>query len=242
MMFQLATTLGIFTANMINYGTQNLKPWGWRLSLGLATVPALLMTIGGVLLPETPNSLIERGMREQGRKVLEKIRGTKNVTAEFQDMIDASEHANTIRHPFRNIFRRKYGPQLVMAFCMPAFQILTGINSILFYAPVLFQSMGFGGDASFYASALTGGVLALSTLISIVAVDRLGRRALLITGGIQMIVCQVSYSGPFLNKLKKTTCKYYYVCIFLIRPYQLLYQQKYGISMTFQTRPYRLNL
>lgn len=191
MMFQLATTLGIFTANMINYGTQNLKPWGWRLSLGLAAVPALLMTIGGVLLPETPNSLIERGMREEGQKVLEKIRGTKNVAAEYQDMIDASQLANKIKHPYRNIFKRKNRPQLVMAFCMPAFQILTGINSILFYALVLFQSMGFGGNASFYASALTGAVLALSTLISIALVDRLGRRALLISGGIQMIVCQV---------------------------------------------------
>ncbi|XP_004508394.1 sugar transport protein 7-like isoform X3 [Cicer arietinum] len=70
-------------------------------------------------------------------------------------------------------------------------QILTGINSILFYAPVLFQSMGFGRDASLYSSALTGGVLAFSTFISIATVDRLGRRPLLISGGIQMIICQV---------------------------------------------------
>ncbi|KAE8657943.1 Vps51/Vps67 family (components of vesicular transport) protein [Hibiscus syriacus] len=138
MMFQVATTLGIFTANMVNYGTQKLEPWGWRLSLGLAAIPALLMT-----------------------------------------------------HPFRNILKKRNRPQLVMAICMPAFQILTGINSILFYAPVLFQSMGFGGNASLYSSALTGAVLAGSTFISIALVDRLGRRALLISGGIQMIICQV---------------------------------------------------
>jgi hypothetical protein len=74
---------------------------------------------------------------------------------------------------------------------MPTSQILTGINSILFYAPVLFQSMGFGGDASLYSSALTGGVLACSTFISIATVDKLGRRVLLVSGGIQMITCQV---------------------------------------------------
>jgi hypothetical protein len=62
MMFQLATTLGIFTANLINYGTQNIKPWGWRLSLGLASV-------------------------------LERIRGTADVGAEFTDMVEASERA-----------------------------------------------------------------------------------------------------------------------------------------------------
>ncbi|XP_057968351.1 sugar carrier protein A isoform X2 [Malania oleifera] len=191
MMFQLATTLGIFTANMINYGTQKLEPWGWRLSLGLAALPALLMTVGGILLPETPNSLIERGFKEKGEKVLRKIRGTENVGAELQDMIDASEFANAIKHPFRNIFHRRNRPQLVMAIFMPMFQILTGINSILFYAPVLFQTMGFQGNASLYSSALTGAVLATSTLISIATVDRLGRRILLISGGIQMAICQI---------------------------------------------------
>ncbi|KAF8365025.1 hypothetical protein HHK36_021323 [Tetracentron sinense] len=191
MMFQLATTLGIFSANMINYGTEKIKPWGWRLSLGLAAGPALLMTVGGILLPETPNSLIERGLKEKGRETLEKIRGTKNVNAEFQDMVDASEFANSIKHPFRNILERRNRPQLVMAIFMPTFQILTGINSILFYAPVLFQTMGFGGNAALYSSALTGAVLALSTLVSIATVDKWGRRILLIGGGIQMVLCQV---------------------------------------------------
>lgn len=194
MMFQLATTLGIFTANMVNYGTQKLKPWGWRLSLGLAAFPALLMTLGGYFLPETPNSLVERGLTERGRRVLEKLRGTENVNAELQDMVDASELANSIKHPFRNILQKQHRPQLVMAIFMPMFQILTGINSILFYAPVLFQTMGFGGNASLYSSALTGAVLVLSTLVSIALVDRLGRRALLISGGLQMIICQVIVS------------------------------------------------
>ncbi|KAJ6795016.1 sugar carrier protein A isoform X1 [Iris pallida] len=191
MMFQLATTLGILSANMINYGTEKIRPWGWRLSLGLAAVPALLMTAGGLLLPETPNSLIEQGNSEEGRRVLEKIRGTSDVDAEFQDMVEASELANSIEHPFRNILERRNRPQLVMAIVMPTSQILTGINSILFYAPVLFQSMGFGGNAALYSSVLTGAVLALSTLVSIATVDKWGRRALLIGGGIQMIVCQV---------------------------------------------------
>ena len=60
-MFQLATTLGIFIENMVNYGTQNITPWGWHLSLGLAAVLAILMKVGGFFFPETPNNLIERG-------------------------------------------------------------------------------------------------------------------------------------------------------------------------------------
>ncbi|KAK1292019.1 Sugar transport protein 7 [Acorus calamus] len=192
MMFQLATTLGIFSANMINYGTEKIKPWGWRLSLGLAAAPALVMTIGGFFLPETPNSLIEQGSTDKGRQVLERIRGTRNVDAELQDMIEASELANSIKHPFRNILELRNRPQLVMAIFMPTFQILTGINSILFYAPVLFQSLGFGGNASLYSSVMTGAVLCLSTLVSIATVDRWGRRTLLIGGGVQMIICQIT--------------------------------------------------
>ncbi|RAL53686.1 hypothetical protein DM860_015414 [Cuscuta australis] len=192
MLFQLATTLGIFTANMINYGTSKLRhPWGWRLSLGLAALPALLMTISGVLLPETPNSLIEQGKGEKGRRVLQKIRGTESVDAEYEDMVDASNLAKSVKHPFRNILQRRNRPQLIMAICMPTFQILTGINIILFYAPVLFRSMGFRGAAALYSSALTGGVLALSTVVSMATVDGWGRRVLLIAGGIQMIICQV---------------------------------------------------
>ena len=57
------------------------------------------MTVGGLLLPETPNSLIERGSRVKGRQVLERIRGTKEVDAEFENIVDASELANSIKHP-----------------------------------------------------------------------------------------------------------------------------------------------
>lgn len=62
----------------INYGTQDLS-WGWRLSLGLAGVPATILLIGSVVLPETPNSLIERGRLEDGKKVLKKLRGTDDA-------------------------------------------------------------------------------------------------------------------------------------------------------------------
>ncbi|KAG6427781.1 hypothetical protein SASPL_112028 [Salvia splendens] len=128
MMFQLATTLGIFTANMINFGTQKLEP-----------------------------------------------SGTSDVQAELQDITDASELANSIKHPFRNILERRNRLQLAMVVLMPAFQILTGINAILFYAPVLFQAMGLEGNAPLYSSAVTGAVLAASTVISIATRRRVFR-------------------------------------------------------------------
>ena len=122
---------------------------------------------------------------------MEKTRGTKHVDAEYEDMVDASKLDNVIKHPFRNILERRNRLQLVMAICMPMFQILTGINSILYYDPVIFGCLGFGANTSLYSSVLTGVVLVLSTRVSIATVDRWGHRPLLLGGGIHMIVCQV---------------------------------------------------
>ncbi|KAI3421734.1 MFS domain-containing protein, partial [Psidium guajava] len=187
-LFQLTTCLGILIANVINYGTNKIHRWGWRLSLGLATVPAVLMFIGGLFLPETPNSLVEQGRLDEGRKVLEKVRGTKNVDAELEDLIEASEAARAIKHPFRNLLKRKNRPQLVIgALGIPAFQQLTGMNSILFYAPVIFQSLGFGSGAALYSSVLTSSALVLAALISMAFVDKFGRRAFFLEAGTEMI-------------------------------------------------------
>ncbi|KAL5729093.1 Sugar transport protein 14 [Ranunculus cassubicifolius] len=186
--FQLTTCLGIMVANIVNYFTEPIHPWGWRLSLGLATVPAALMGIGGIFLPETPNSLVEQGRNEEGRIILEKIRGTKNVDAEFADLIEASEAARAVKHPFRNLLKRKNRPQLIIgALGIPAFQQLTGMNSILFYAPVIFQSLGFRSNVSLYSSLITSSILVFATLVSMFLVDRLGRRFFFLEAGLQMI-------------------------------------------------------
>ncbi|GAV86367.1 Sugar_tr domain-containing protein [Cephalotus follicularis] len=192
-LFQLTTCLGILIANLINYGTNKIHPWGWRLSLGLATVPATLMFVGGLFLPETPNSLVEQGRIDEGRKVLEKVRGTKNVDAEMDDLIDASKAAQAIKHPFKNLLQRKNRPQLIIgALGIPAFQQLTGMNSILFYAPVIFQSLGFGSGASLYSSVITSGTLVLAALISMSFVDKFGRRAFFLEAGTEMFCYMVA--------------------------------------------------
>ncbi|XP_043718967.1 sugar transport protein 14-like isoform X1 [Telopea speciosissima] len=188
-LFQLTTCLGILVANVINYFTDKIHPWGWRLSLGLAMVPASLMFIGGLYLPETPNSLVEQGRLDEARKNLERIRGTTNVDAEFHDLQVASDAARAIKHPFRNLLARKNRPQFVIgALGIPAFQQLTGVNSIVFYAPVIFQSLGFGSNTSLYSSIITSSMLVVATFVSMYVVDRKGRRFLFLEAGCQMII------------------------------------------------------
>ncbi|KAK7281468.1 hypothetical protein RIF29_09495 [Crotalaria pallida] len=188
--FQLMITIGNLIANLINYGTSKHKN-GWRISLGVAVVPAILLCVGSLCLDETPNSMIERGNHEKAKAMLQKIRGSSNVDEEYQDLIDASEEAKNVEHPLKNIMQHKYRPHITFCTLIPAFQQLTGINVIMFYAPVLFKILGFGNDASLMSAVITGGVNVVATLVSIFTVDKFGRRILLLEGGIQMLICQI---------------------------------------------------
>ncbi|BDA43292.1 Sugar transport protein MST4 [Coccomyxa sp. Obi] len=188
--FQLATTIGILAAQCINYGTSFILPWGWRLSLGLAGVPASMLFLGGLCLPDTPVSLIQRGKPDMGRKVLERIRGTKNVDAEFADMLDAVELSKLGN--WRKLFTRQHRPQLTAALLIPFFQQFTGINAIMFYAPQIFNSLGSGKSSSLLSAVIIGAINCAATLIAIFTVDRFGRKVLFLEGGVQMIVAEVA--------------------------------------------------
>lgn len=197
--FQMAITIGILVAGLVNFGTAKIKGGnGWRISLALAAVPAFIMTVGAIFLPDTPNSMLERGHlnTEKARKLLQKIRGTENVNEELQDLVDATEAANKVENQWTNIMQPRFRPQLVMCVLIPFFQQLTGINVIMFYAPVLFKTLGFGDEASLMSAVITGCVNVVGTLLSMIIVDKFGRRALFLEGGLQMILCQVcSYSA-----------------------------------------------
>ncbi|WRX32003.1 Major facilitator [Theobroma cacao] len=231
-LFQLTTCLGILVANLINYATDKIHPWGWRLSLGLAAVPATLMFIGGLVLPETPNSLVEQGKLEEAKQVLVRVRGTTNVDAEFADLVEASNAARAIKHPFRNLLQRKNRPQLVLgALGIPAFQQLTGMNSILFYAPVMFQTLGFGSGASLYSSAITSGALVIAAIISILLVDKFGRRAFFLEAGIEMFCYMVALAITLALKFgegKELSKSIGYFLVTIICLFVLAYGRSWG--------------
>lgn len=189
--FQLSITIGILVANILNYFFAKIKGgWGWRLSLGGAVVPALIITVGSLVLPDTPNSMIERGQNHEAREKLRRIRGVDDVDEEFNDLVAASEESQKVENPWRNLLQRKYRPHLTMAIMIPFFQQLTGINVIMFYAPVLFETIGFKSDASLMSAVITGCVNVGATMVSIYGVDKWGRRFLFLEGGTQMLICQ----------------------------------------------------
>ncbi|XP_061979087.1 hexose carrier protein HEX6-like isoform X2 [Populus nigra] len=201
--FQFSVGLGVLSANLINYGTERIRGgWGWRISLSMAAVPAAILSLGALFLPETANSLIQRtDDTERAKLMLQRVRGTEDVEAELNDLIQANSTSKTNEHPLKNIIRRKYRPQLVMAIAIPFFQQVTGINVIAFYAPVLFRTIGQGESASLMSAVVIGVVGTGSTFISMLVVDKLGRRALFIFGGAQMFVSQIMVGGVIAAQL-----------------------------------------
>ena len=125
-MFQMATTIGIWAAQWINYGTKDMHPHGWRLSVGLAIVPGLILFLGSLIIPDTPNSLVLRGKVEQARRTLERVRGTAAVDAEFADIVEAVENGQKV-NKFA-IFQRKYRPVLVSNNFCPVFVWFAQLN------------------------------------------------------------------------------------------------------------------
>lgn len=206
--FQFSICIGNLIANLINVGTEKIKGgWGWRVSLAMAAVPASILTLGAITLPETPNSLIQRSDDEEHHKkaklMLQRVRGTTQVETEFKDLITASSSTtkHTTDNQFKKILQQKYRPQLVMSIAIPFFQQMTGINVIAFYAPILFRTIGFKESASLLSAVMTGVVGLASTFISMLLVDRFGRRALFLFGGVQMLVTQVAIGTIMAVKL-----------------------------------------
>ncbi|XP_025801671.1 sugar transport protein MST5-like [Panicum hallii] len=192
-MFQLMITVGILTANMTNYFASKIPGgWGWRIAVAFGAVPAGVIALGSLAIPDTPTSLIQRGDTATARKTLAQIRGVGDVREEFDDLSTASEEAKAVENPWLELFfGGKYKPQLTFSLLIPFFQQLTGINVIMFYAPVLFKTVGFKQNASLVSSIITGLVNVFSTFVAVLTADKVGRRALFLQGGTQMIISQI---------------------------------------------------
>nr|XP_043622894.1 sugar carrier protein C-like [Erigeron canadensis] len=193
-MFQLSITIGILVANAVNVGFARIDGgWGWRLSLGGAIVPAIAFIVGTLLVPDSPSSLLGREKLQEAKENLRKIRGVDDVQEEFNDLVAACEQSKRMdQNPLRNLFLdRRYRPQATFAILIPFFQQFTGMNVFMFYAPVLFKTMGFGDNGALVSALITGVVNMVATIVSILTVDKFGRRFWFLEGGIQMLFCQV---------------------------------------------------
>ena len=200
--FQLMVTIGIFIANLVNYFTATVHPNGWRIALGGAAIPAVILLFGSLIICETPTSLIERNKNEEGKEALRKIRGVDDINEEYESIVSACEIASQVKDPYRKLLKPASRPPFIIGMLLQLFQQFTGINAIMFYAPVLFQTVGFGSDAALLSAVITGVINVLSTFVGIYLVDRTGRRFLLLQSSVHMLICQV---GILIHKKSSKT-------------------------------------
>jgi sugar porter (SP) family MFS transporter len=178
-LFQLAITLGILVAYLVNAAFAPIGSWRWPLAL--AFVPALILFIGMYFLPETPRWLVSKDRDEDARRVLRRTRTDEEVEQELQE-IRRTEEEEGEQAGYRELLAPWVRPMLVVGVGLAVFQQFVGINTVIYYAPTIIKSTGLADVASVLATVGIGVVNVVMTVVAIAVIDRVGRKPLLLVG------------------------------------------------------------
>ncbi len=196
----LAIIFGILVVYFVNYSIarQGEDAWlhqiGWRWMFASETIPALFFAILLLMVPETPRFYVMKGSESKALKVLSRINGTEKALA-ILDEIKATftDTGSPAIKKRRKLFTGKanglfvFGPRVIMiGVLIPMIVHLSGINVILYYAPVIFSDMGTNTDGSLLSTIFVGIVTLLFAIPAVFTVDRFGRKPLLKIGAIIM--------------------------------------------------------
>jgi MFS transporter, SP family, galactose:H+ symporter len=193
--FQLAITVGILLAYLAGYALAAVQ--GWRWMFGLAVIPAGIFGLGMIFLPESPRWLVSQEQIASAQAVLKKIRATADVDQELQE-IQRSLNSTTERGKLSDLMHPSLRAPLIVGVGLAVFQQVTGINTVIYYAPIIIQSAGIASaSGAILATAGIGLVNVLMTVVSMRLIDRAGRRPLLLTGIAGMVVALTVLGAAF---------------------------------------------
>jgi sugar porter (SP) family MFS transporter len=173
---QLAITSGILASYLIDYGLASSQ--NWRLMFGLAAIPAILMFTGMLFQHESPHWLVAHGREDEAREVLRRVRDEGGIDAEIAEVRELSARQSG----FREVLDPAVRHVMVIGVALAVFQQVTGINTIIYYAPTLLSAAGLGNSAALLANVVNGAVNVAMTIVAIRLLDRAGRRPLLLGG------------------------------------------------------------
>ena len=180
---QLALTMGILTAFLVDYALSSHG--NWRLMFGLATLPAALLFIGMLTQHESPAWLVTHGRVTEAKRVLGRVRSRgHDIDAEIAGIQSLSGRATS----YRELLRPGTRKLVTIGVLLAVFQQVTGINTVIYYAPTLLHEAGLGNAASLLANVGIGSVNVIMTIVAIGLIDRVGRRRLLLVGTTGMAV------------------------------------------------------
>jgi len=191
-LYQLAIVIGINLIYFVNLKIASLgdAQWnvdlGWRYMLASGTLPALLFLVLLMTVPESPRWLTKNKRIDEALDTLEKVNGKEKAVEVLHEIKTAlSEENGTVRELFKPGLRMA----MVVGIFLALFSQITGINAIIYYAPEIFKSIGFGADSALFQTVLIGVINTLFTFVALWLIDRSGRKTLLVWGVSGMIVC-----------------------------------------------------
>jgi MFS transporter, SP family, galactose:H+ symporter len=176
---QLCITLGILVSYLVGFAFATLTG-GWRWMLGIGALPGIILAIGMLILPESPRWLAGHGRMEDAGAVLKNLRGGADVSEELNALrTDIAREGRQLAN-WTELFSARLRRPLTIGVGLAMFQQITGINTVIYFAPTIFETAGLPSAAiSILATAGVGVVNVIMTIVSIWLIDRLGRRQLL---------------------------------------------------------------
>jgi len=191
--YQLMITIGIFVATCVNsliilsYKNTSTE---WRLALGIQTVPGFILTLLVAVMPFSPRWLMMRGRDEEAMKVLTRLnpKDPEFVQHEFDHIKEAYLLEKKIGEgTWAETFAKGVRNRVLIGFILQFFQQWTGINIILYYGSTIFAGVGFSADQTSIGLPLANTAInIIGTLPGMYLIDRVGRKKLLVYGGIIM--------------------------------------------------------
>ena len=208
---QLNIVIGISVAFFSNFLILNLgqsdlawaeslrfADWNWRWMLGVETLPAILYFFALLFVPESPRWLAMHGRDDEALRVFEKAGDPETAQANLAAVHESlSAEAEQQGVPIRLLFQPAMKLVLTIGISVAILQQITGINSVFFYAPMIFEQSGIGTDASFMQAVLVGIVNLVFTIAAMALIDKLGRRPLLGVGLTGIAVCMLTLAYGF---------------------------------------------
>ncbi|MDF2641314.1 MAG: sugar transporter [Pseudomonas sp.] len=168
-------------------------PGIWRYMLAIAMIPGILLLIGTFFVPASPRWLASKRRFDEAEEVLEQLRETKaDAQREIAEMKAQDEQARH-RPAIKDLLRQGWVIKLLLIGVGLGFTAqFTGVNAFMYYTPIILKSTGMGTNAALTATIGNGVVSVIATLIGIWAIGRYGRRHLLMTGLVMVILMQTA--------------------------------------------------
>jgi SP family arabinose:H+ symporter-like MFS transporter len=154
-------------------------------------VPALLLLLLLLFVPESPRWLIQQGQQKSGKHILEKISGTKVAGEEFNEILRS---LGDEKGRMRELFRPGLRKALMIAVGLSVFGQLTGINAVIYYGPEILKQAGIQFGNALQFQTILGFINLIFTILALLLIDKLGRRPLLV-GGMAAVVLTLLMAG-----------------------------------------------